>query len=184
MSNVSVVTTAVETRLTNHLPGHLDSVLSQTLKPEAHIVSIDYARIGCGANANRAIQSVDTEFFFMVADDDIMYPDCLERLMAHSEGADFVYPWCKVTGRGAWNPNSLFNRDRLRKTPYIPGNVLHRTEKFREIGGFTEGIVMEDYDYQLKLMNADGVFRCVPEILWEYRFHGQNISDGHDPKLI
>ena len=155
MSNVTVVTTAIETRMFDMLPNHLDSVAKQTVRPHGHIISVDYDRIGAGANANRAVQSVDTEFFFMIADDDIMYPNCLERLLANAEGADFVYPWCKVTGRGSWNPNSPFDGARLRKTPYIPGNVLHRTETFREIGGYTEGIIMEDYDYQRATIDQD-----------------------------
>jgi GT2 family glycosyltransferase len=184
MNDVTVITSAIETRLFDHLPAALQSVKTQSLQPKSHIISVDYDRVGTSANANRAVQSVDTEFFLCMADDDFLYPTCLERLMANSEGADLIYPWCKVVGRGAWNPNSHFDPNRLKRAPYIPATVLHRTSKFWEVGGFTEGIVCEDHDYQLKLLNAGGVFRCVPEILWEYRFHGQNISDGNDPKLI
>lgn len=179
---ITVVTPAINTRF-DKLRECIDSVNNQTLKPKAHLICVDHERIGCANTLNNMIEAVDTEFFFTIADDDILYPNCLQRVFEESEGYDFIYPWCNVVGRGNWNPNSPFDADRLRKMPYIPSVALIRTEAYREVGGFPD-VICEDYEFQIRLLNAGKKFKHVPEKLWEYRFHGSNISDGNDPRTI
>lgn len=182
MSDITVITPAISTRF-DHLRHLLNSIESQTLKPAAHLISVDYDRVGCAANMNRMVAAVETEFMIMIADDDIMYPTCLERLRAEIGDHDMIYPWTKVVGRGNWNPNSHFDSNRLRHACYIPGMYMLRTEVWRELGG-APNVICEDYAFQLKMLDANKKIKCLPEILWEYRFHGSNISDGHDPKEI
>lgn len=186
MSSVSVVTPSIPHRYLM-LDECKRSVAEQTVKPAAHIITIDYARVGGAANLNTAIRAANTEWVLTLADDDLLYPTCIERLLANSDGADMVYPWCNVVGRAMhpnWNPNSYYDPSRLRQGNYIPGMVLIKKSVVEEVGYYPE-VVCEDHAMWIKLLDAGKNIRCVPEILWEYRFQvtedHKNISDGYDP---
>lgn len=179
--SVTIVTPAIIERASTHLQNCIESVNNQTVKPEVHLIGFDYNRVGSAAMMHKLVKSVETEFFVPLADDDILYPGFLERLLAASEGTDLVYPWCHVVGRD-WNPNSHFDPERLRQGNYIPSTALIRTSTFRELGGY-DMVVCEDHSYLLKLLDTNKVIRCLPEILWEYRFHSDgNISNGWQPE--
>ena len=182
VASVTVVTPAIPERIGNWLPQTIHSVNSQTVLPETHIVGFDYERIGCAAMMARLLPAVNTEWFVPLADDDVLHPGFLERLLGASEGADVVYPWCNVSGRN-WNPNSHFDAGRLMGENYIPSTALIRTSTFRELGGY-DPVVCEDWSYWVKVVKAGKVIRCLPEVLWDYRFHHdeygrpENISEG------
>ena len=157
----------------------IKSVEAQTVMPRAHFIGIDYGRVGGQKTMNDLIRAATTEWVAPIADDDLMYPQYLERLLANSEGADMVYSWCAVTGgRAGWDLCQPFDPDRLRRQPYIPATVLLRKSVWEELNGYSEVEVCEDYAFQIKMLDAGKVIRNVPEVLWEYRFHGRNISDG------
>lgn len=165
------------------------SVAAQTI-PVQHLILLDKDREGGAQTLNKLVKLADTEWILPMADDDILYPTCVERLYANSEGADMIYPWCNVVGREkhpAWNPNSHFDPVRLRSGNYIPATVLIKTEVVKELGYYPE-VVCEDHAMWIKLLDAGKVIRCVPEILWEYRFSQneghKNVSDGYDPKEV
>ena len=156
----------------------MESVRNQTLQPKAHLIGIDYNRIGGAKNLNRLITQADTEWIAPLADDDLLYPTYLERLLSEAGDADMIYPWCEVTGtRNGWNPNALFDPERLKTDNYIPATVLIRKSAWEELGGYPE-IVCEDHGMWVKLLQGGKKIKCLPEILWQYRFHGRNISDG------
>jgi glycosyltransferase involved in cell wall biosynthesis len=181
-ADVSVITPAIPERTTSMLPACVDSVVNQTLKPKAHLIGIDYNRVGAGAMCNTLVTNVKTEYIAFLADDDIFYNNHIEVLHNNVGNADLIYSWCNVVGRGDWNPNSYFDADRLCIGNYIPSTVMMRTDVFREFGGFDETpFIAEDWDMWLKMLRQNKVFKCVDEITWEYRFHGSNISDGWLP---
>ncbi len=157
----------------------IESVSKQTLIPRAHLVGIDYARVGGQKMMNDMIRAAETTWVAPIADDDLMYPNYLERLLANSEGAHLIYGWCNITGgREGWDLKQPFDPQRLRQSPYIPATVLLRKSVWEELNGYSENEVCEDYAFQLKMLNAGYTIRNVPEVIWEYRFHGRNISDG------
>ena len=179
---VTVLTSAVPHRV-NMLQDCIKSVINQTKKPYAHHIGIDYSKAGCGAMMNRMAKDVKTEWIAFLADDDILYPNHLEVLLdAVDDKAKMIYPWCNVSGKGwadNWNPNSLYDPDRLKRGNYIPGTVLFHTETYHELGGFNETpFITEDYNLWQALLAKHGQFsiKCVPVITWEYRFHGKNCS--------
>lgn len=182
MTSVTVVTPAIPERINDWLQQTIHSVNNQIVKPDMHLIGFDYERVGCAAMMHRLLKSVETEWFVPLADDDILHPRFLERLLAASEGADVVYPWCKVVGRN-WNPNSHYDPKRLLTENYIPSTALIRTSTFRELGGY-DMVVAEDWSYWRKIVLNNKIMRCVPEELWTYRFHRkidgspENISDG------
>lgn len=180
--SVTIVTPAMVERVGQWLTETIVSVNEQTVRPDMHLIGIDHDRVGCAAMMHRLVKSVETDFFVPLADDDILHPNFLERLLEASEGADVVYPYCTVIGRN-WNPNGPFDADRLRSGNYIPSTALIRTSTFMELGGY-DMVVAEDWSYWIKIISNNKVMRCVPEELWTYRFHNaadgipQNISNG------
>lgn len=178
---VTVVTPSLPHR-NEMLVNNMESVRNQTLQPKAHLIGIDYERIGGAKMINKLIGQVRTKWFAPLADDDVFYPQHLERLVTVGEAleADMIYPWCHVVNRGGWNPNAHFDEQRLRTGNYIPATVLMKTEVWNELGGYPDE-VCEDWAMWIKMLDAGKKIRCLPEITWEYRFHGRNISDGKIP---
>jgi glycosyltransferase involved in cell wall biosynthesis len=184
MADVTVITPAIAMRA-DMLKNCIESVHWQTDKPKSHLIGIDNHKIGAGALCNELVRGVRTAYIAFLADDDVFYPNHIETLFnaALSSEADLVYSWCNVVGRGGWNPNAHFDANRLLTGNYIPSTVLLRTDVFREMGGFVSTpFAAEDWDMWLKMLHAGKTFHCVPEITWEYRFHGANISDGWLPE--
>jgi len=172
--------------VTPSLPSRVDlraecvaSVMAQTLQPVAHIIHLDYQRIGPAACLNAMLPAaVETgaEWIAQIADDDLMLPRHLE-LLAGETDADVVYSYCDVIGRGGWNPSAAFDADRLRAGNYIPATTLIRTELCSELGWRTDAAHgFEDWDFWIRALDAGARFVCVPFVTWVYRFHGENLS--------
>lgn len=177
VADVTVVTASLPHRH-QMLAECMEAVRNQTWQPKAHIIGIDYERIGPARMINKVIGEATTEWIAPIADDDLMHPTYIERLLTEAGDADMIYPWCEVIGtRNGWNPNSLFDPVRLRSANYIPATVLIKKSVWEELGGYPE-IVCEDHGMWLKMLDAEKKIKCLPEILWTYRFHGRNVSDG------
>ncbi len=176
---LAVVTTAIPERLgmLHHL---LESIETQTLRPDAHLVHIDYEKVGPAASLNRvamAAVAAGADWVAQIADDDLAYPHHLETLVDASADADIVYSWCDVEGR-PWNPNSPFDAERLRYENYVPGTTLIRSTLIQTLGGWRPEAAhsFEDWDFWLRALDAGARFVCVPTVTWLYRFHGDNLS--------
>lgn len=162
----------------------MESVRNQTWTPKAHLIAVDFERVGGARMLNQLIDSATTEWVAPLADDDLFYPQYIEKLLTNAGDADMIYPWCEVTGtRNGWNPNSLLDIERLKATNYIPATVLLRKSAWEKLGGYPE-VVCEDHAMWLKMIDANMQIKCLPEILWQYRFHGKNISDGNNPECV
>ena len=151
----------------------LDSVAGQTISPACHIVMRDHGA-GFVDTVNRAVAMVDTEFFCLVDDDDLLRAHHVETL-GNNLVADIVWTWCEVTGRD-WNPNQGYEPGVLQTRNYIPSNMAMRTALWRELGGYRDGVGHPDWDMLKRCENAGAGFVNVPEITWVYRFHGANMS--------
>lgn len=155
----------------------IDSIARQT-RPPAHVrYQVDVNRRGPVATFNAVAGSVETEWLFPFADDDLMDPEHFEALEGELTGrADIVYSWCRVTGRPEI-PQDLYQVplepiERIRQANFIPGAAAIRTSLFRELGGYREPsnlIRHEDWDLWLRALNAGARFVCVPRVTWTYR---------------
>ena len=159
----------------------VESVKAQTLAPVAHVVMLDYERVGPAVMLNRMLPAciaAEADWIAQLADDDLIDSHHLETLVAHSAEADILYSYCRVTGRG-FNPNSPFDADRLRRENYIPATTLIRASLCEELGWRADSAYgFEDWDFWLRALDAGARFVCVPEETWTYRFHGSNLSTG------
>lgn len=151
----------------------LQSVIEQTVPPACHIVMRDDGR-GFVDTVNRAVAMVDTEFFCLVDDDDLLFPDHV-GLLASNLSADIVWSWCEVEGRD-WNPNAGYSPGRLSHENYIPSNMAMRTSVWRGLGGYRDGVGHPDWDMLQRCEQAGASFLNLPQVTWVYRFHGKNMS--------
>ncbi len=162
--------------ITPSLPGReslLDecraSVAAQTF-PVEHLVGVDTGREGPSVIRNRLAAATDADWLLPLDDDDLLDPSCVERLLERATGADVVYPWCRMVGRSdGWVPNKLFNRISLFQQNYIPVTALIRRSFFEMVGGY-RSTAMEDWVLWQWTELHGGTIRCVPEVLWSYRF--------------
>lgn len=152
------------------------SVAAQTHACE-HLVGVDEAREGPQTVRNRLAAATDADWLLPLDDDDVLDPGCVEDLLDACEGADVVYPWCRMVGRtDGWVPNKLWNPLALHRLNYIPVTALIRRDAFQMLGGY-RNVPLEDWDLWRRAELHDLRFRCVPEILWSYRHHqGQSFQ--------
>lgn len=171
---VTVITPAIPERA-NLLAEAIASVARQTLAPAAHLVGVDFARIGPAAIRNRLASGATTEWLAFLDDDDLLDPHHLQTLAAGArEGADVAYTWCRVEGGDGWNPNSHFDGARLEGENFIPVTAAIRTSLFHQVGGFPDGPVYEDWELWRVAYRAGARFVCIPEVTWSYRLLNGN----------
>lgn len=178
------------TFLTPHVPGRDDmvavcreSVMAQTV-PVLHFVEDDPTYTGIAATVNRLVDRVETPWISVLSDDDVVYPEFTEKLldrMSARPGCDVYYAWCNCVGRGNYDPNRPYDGN----FACVPVNGLFRTDLIRQIGGW-RSVPLEnggcDIDLLNRILAAGGVFDCLEERLWEWRFHGSNMCMNQLPQ--
>jgi len=175
---ITIVTTTLPSR-SEMLKEMVRSLNEQNMKAADHIIVVDEG-LGLVTSTNAAIEKVETEYFCIVDDDDILYPNHIETLH-NNLTADIVWTWCKVVGRDI-SFSSGYTPGRLQREPYITNNHAMNTKLFRDMGGWRHKNVSEvphpDWDMQRRCERNGATFLNIPEVTWEYRFHGNNISMG------
>lgn len=176
------------------MPRAMKSVLSQTRPVDAVSIAVDTRHEGAAVTRNRALSGVRTEWTAFLDDDDVLYPDHIEVLLAHAEktGADLVYPWFDVPG--GFDPfpqyeGQPFNEKALREIQnYIPVTVLVRTGLARGVGGFTPlnestatgASPCEEWGLWLRLLDVGARFVHLDQHTWAYNWHPGNTSGRGD----
>jgi glycosyltransferase involved in cell wall biosynthesis len=148
------------------------SVQAQTVPVYQHLVGVDEGREGPSVTRNRLAASSDADWFLPLDDDDLLDPEFLAVLEPHLDGADVVYPWCRVEDHAElepWAPNRLFRPDAMLRFNYVPVTALVRAELWREVGGMPIADIAEDWLMWKNCLAVGARFRCVPEVLWTYR---------------
>lgn len=168
MAAVTVITATMPGR-ERLLAEAMASVAAQTIKPTEHLIAIDYVQRGGARVYNLLADAVITPWLAVLNDDDVLYPQHLDALLAAGDEADVVYSWCDVTGPDPWMTyNQPFDPNVLRRTSSVSHNSLIRTDFLMRIGGWDEG---KGWDWRLwvKALDAGARFAYVPERTWLYR---------------
>lgn len=168
MSDVTVITATTGNR-PQLLREAMDSVKAQTYAPADHLIAVDYQVRGGHRPRNLMASAVATEWLAVLDDDDLLYPNHLESLMAQAANADVVYSWCDVEGDEHFDLyNRPFDPELLRRSSIVSHNAMVRTDLVLDLGGWPEE---KGYDWKLwvKALDAGARFVCVPERTWLYR---------------
>lgn len=134
-----------------------------TGRPEAHVL-------------NELIGPADCDAYLVLNDDDLLLPTCVEKCVERLDGFDIVYPWARVEGRDyAFDVTGLGSHGDVPITSLIRKDVFTRLDGYRAYQDGVSGIGADGDFYKRAV--RDGVsFTYVPERLWVYRFHGDNMS--------
>lgn len=180
---ISVIVPTVPPRA-GMLAQALASVDAQTLQPTAIIVQEDTDRAGAAVTRQRAQDRVRTEWTAPLDDDDLLYPQHLQRLadVAVETGADLVFPWYDCTGNDPFP--QLEGKPWANDDPHVfPVTFLARTEAIRAAGGwqvYPEVGSNEDWRLILTLVDMDAHIVHLNERTWQWRHWGGNSSGRAD----
>jgi hypothetical protein len=152
----------------------LVSVEAQVLPPDRHLIDVSVGPMV--PKLQSMLDQVADGWVVQVDDDDLLYPNHVEVLAANLR-ADVVWTWCDVVGR-AWSPNEEYEKGKLHFRNFIPSNCAIRADAIREVGGHLPVGLPDHPDWNLlrRLERAGASFLCVPQVTWQYRFHGGNMS--------
>lgn len=129
----------------------------------------------CAYNINRGLERAKGEYVKILAEDDLLTPDCLEILVKGIQGYDFVYGDGENFGDLDGWPERYYDKtvtleSMLESNGINGGGVLYRTDMLREVGGWDESLwTAEEYDLHLKLLKAGYKHKHVPEVVYRYR---------------
>ncbi|MBI3936407.1 MAG: glycosyltransferase family 2 protein [Betaproteobacteria bacterium] len=144
------------------------SVAAQTRPPLEHLICVDYERAGVVATTNRLCGFARGDRILPIADDDLLLPECLEKLEGGGPPDAIVYSEMRVEGE--WWPPVGPDPQTLPSTALIPTELWHR------LGGYRVTQRPEDQDFWQRAREAGTRFCYVPDVTWVYRFWGGNIS--------
>jgi LmbE family N-acetylglucosaminyl deacetylase/glycosyltransferase involved in cell wall biosynthesis len=151
---------------------------------------------GRSAAANLGVESAREDLVGFLDDDDVLFPDHFERLVAaHRSGPEPVVYSDAVTvvyerTSDGWTPGSRtlqysldFDPDYLLLANYIPLHTLLLPRAlYRKLGGFDESLeYSEDWDFLIRA-SFETSFRHVRAVTCEYRVFPS--EDGGDPAHV
>lgn len=121
-------------RFKNHLLKRaIDSVLGQTLQPEAILVVNDKDRQGAGWTRRTLLNQVNTEWLAWLDSDDYWFPDHLEKLwnLAQETNSVYTYSWFEAVYDPLGHFGKVFNPCTPHHTTIV---ALVKTELAHEVG--------------------------------------------------
>ena len=169
----------------------LASVDAQTRPVDEVQVAIDHNREGAARTRTRACKAAQSEWLALLDDDDQLYPNHVERLLATAEstGADLVWPWFDVDGGS--DPFPMFEgRQWNPEEPHqFPITVLVRREALEGVGWFElgqedaaywPGWTGEDWLTWNRLSRAGAKLVHLKERTWRWSHNTDNTSGRPD----
>jgi len=175
LMNITVLTATIPER-SSMVVNAIKSVSEQKIKPANHIVLVDVKKQGNFDTYQKLLHMANTEWVCYLDDDDILYPDHLEKLIKNSEGYDVIYSNPKVQDPlGIINYESEFDYNRLQKESIVPITALVKRKLMLGVGGFDR---RQDCDWLMwkKLASNGARFNKINNVTWEYNFHDTNYS--------
>jgi hypothetical protein len=137
-----------------------ESLRAQTIGPVPWLIRVEepdkFGSAHVAKQRNAILPAVETPWIAVLDDDDLFFPQYLETMAGHLNGADVVYSFCTSTGH-------------LQQEGVIDGECCIRTAALRAVGGYPVGDIAEDHLLFEKMRAAGAVFRCVPEVLRDHR---------------
>lgn len=156
------------------------SVSAQSVAVAAHRIYLDANREGFAAALNNLWPQAETRWVGLIADDDLWDVDYLEHLLDYADahpGGDVYYCWCRVEGRGYYNPNKPYDGN----FADVPVSGIFSRDLIAGLGGWRDvalGNGGPDIDFLRRAQALNASFHCTEQVKWTWRFHGDNWSLG------
>lgn len=151
----------------------------KSVHPNIPII-VRYGNGTAGNGLNKCLESVQTEYMFILAADDILHPDCLVALAEAIGTADFAYPTLARFGdTGGTFDATIFSIHRLQYKNFIPGCFMGKTSAFQDIR-WDEDAPLEDWDFHYRASQKGYKYVPVRHAIYFYRVHGSSLSNRID----
>lgn len=143
-----------------------------------------------GRNVNDALKKAGGKYIKVLAEDDLLTPDCLKILTDGIRNCDWVYSDAENFGdlSAGWDTRSRDETVTLKSmlcgNGIHGGTTLYKANVIRKIGGYDESLwTGEEYDLHLCLLKNGYKHKHVPGIVYRYRIHGSNKSQSANVKI-
>lgn len=143
------------------------------------LVSNDH-NFGLSATRNKALEFVETEYFFALDADNQIYPSALEKLLSavDASGAQAAYSQLEIFGESHDVGEAyVWDTERLIHGNYIDAMALFSVSSVQTCGGYhqfdRDG--WEDFDLWCGFADRGFVATFVPQILCRYRVHASSM---------
>jgi hypothetical protein len=170
------------------------SVSEQTLQPTAHLIMVDVHREGAPAMLDKTIQTAQTDWVAILADDDELLPQHLETLwdLVNEQDADIGFTHFRYS-----HLSDAGHLERFRGQPFdnnnprqMTGVFMARRELILAAGGHSKGFdplsyerddsgnrIGEDFLIVKKLAKLGAKFAVSPDVTWIYHTgHGNTLG--------
>ena len=149
---------------------------------------------GLAAARNAGLAAVDTTHVMFLDADDRLEPEAIAAgldCFARIPGCGFVYGGHRYIDAAGKEIGERFEPPgdepylNLLRRNFIAmhGTVMYRRDLLADLGGFDERLRRcEDYDVYLRMARRHPV-AAYPDLVADYRLHGQNMSADHGPML-
>jgi len=148
----------------------------------------DPKNTGIPHNCNRGLKASSGDYIKLIAGDDLLNSNCISRLVRyfidHPEFQVCFSAMTKIDASGAvigsiryTEPGKQFTFDNQfeENEIFAPSSIFTR-EVFDRIGNWDESLPIEDWDFNLRLLDAGFVVNYLDEELVCYRIHGSNTT--------
>lgn len=127
---------------------------------------------------NEAIRQSKGKYIFNMADDDLLADNCIERLENEIEDNDVIF--CDLVllykDKIEISKQGFYGYEFLKKHNTIPGCVMTTAKAGRKVLFPEDFSVGEDYERNLRFCENDFKIKHLPEALYFYRQHDQQIQ--------
>jgi glycosyltransferase involved in cell wall biosynthesis len=142
----------------------------------AEVVELPHA--GALAAFRAAADLVTTDFFMLLAGDDVLEPEFVAstRPLMDDVGVAFAYTGVRYVGaRSGVRPAPPFDARRMLRGNFAHGSSLIRTAAYRDVGGFDPAFraTLEDWALWVAMLDRGWRGAGVPEPLLRYAIHAE-----------
>ena len=161
----------------------IDSVYLQTYKGQIELIE-SKSDGNVSYNLNQGIKKATGEYVKYLCDDDLLTPNSIEDSVRAMEGNDFIHGLAInrfTSGDKIQKPRLIMPTltDMLESNVIHGGSLMYRRDVFERFGLFDETIrSAEEYEFNMRIMQAGCKLGYCNEILYIYRRHDEQKSLG------
>lgn len=137
---------------------------------------------GVGRARNIGVQNSIGDYILPLDADDKLHKTYIEKtLNVIQDNPELKLVYCEAAMFGVVNKKwnlSQYSYKKILVKNMIFTSALYRKKDYELVGGYTEGILFEDWDFWLKLLSNDNQVYQIPEVLFFYRKHDNSLMDN------